>query len=97
LRRRDAYHPYAVRAPNANAFAERWVCTVRQACLNKLLIFTEAHLQRVWREYVTYYNQARPYQGLAQRLPRLVPKAEGPVRCRAVLGGIVHDYYREVA
>jgi putative transposase len=67
--------------------------------LNKLLIFTEAHLQRVLREYMPYYNQARPHQGLAQQLPlpRLIPKAEGSVRCRAVLGGIVHDYYREVA
>jgi transposase InsO family protein len=88
-----------VRAPNANACAERWVRTVRQECLDKLLILNQAHLRRVLREYQTYYNQARPHQGLAQEspLPRLAPKAEGPVCCRAVLGGILHDYYRAAA
>jgi putative transposase len=87
------------RAPNANAYAERWGRTVRQECLDKFLIFSEVHLRRVLREYQTYYNQARPHQGLAQQapLPRLVPSAEGRVRCRAVLGGILHDYYREAA
>jgi putative transposase len=88
-----------VRAPNATAFAERWVRTVRHECLNKLLIVTESHLRRVLGEYVTYYNQARPHQGLAQHMPvpRLVSNVKGPVRCPAVLAGIVHDYYREAA
>src|SRR5262249_38726227 len=53
-----------VRAPNANAYAERWVRTVRNECLDKLLIFNEPHLRRVLREYVTYYNSARPHQAL---------------------------------
>jgi putative transposase len=88
-----------VRAPNANAFAERWVRTVRHECLNKLLIVIESHLRRVLCEYVTYYNQARPHPGLAQQMPvpRSMSNAKGLVRCRAVLGGIVHDYYREAA
>jgi putative transposase len=55
------------RAPNANAFAERWVRTVRQECLDKLLIFNEDHLQRVVREYIAHYNQKRPHQGIGQQ------------------------------
>jgi transposase InsO family protein len=88
-----------VRAPNANAFAERWVRTVRNECLDKLLIFNEAHLRRVLREYLTYYNSARPHQGLVQQspIPRIIPTADGPVHCRDVLGGIVHDYFRYAA
>jgi len=59
--------PY--RAPNANAFAERWVRTVRAECLNKILIVNQAHLRRVLREYIDYYNTARPHQGLDQQSP----------------------------
>ena len=89
--------PY--RAPNANAFAERWVRTVRNECLNKLLIINQVHLRRVMRDYVEFFNTARPHQGLEQQIP--VPKANGqghgPVRCRNILGGIIHDYYRDAA
>ena len=98
-----AEHIHVIRtpfhAPNANAYAERWVRTVRQECLDQLLIVNESHLQRVLREYLVYYNAARPHQGLAQQspIPRIVPTASGPVRCRNVLGGILHDYYRDAA
>ena len=87
------------RAPNANAVAERWVRTVRNECLDKLLIFNEAHLRRVLREYIAYYNGARPHQALAQQtpVPRTVSTADGPLRCRPVLGGIQDDYYRDAA
>jgi putative transposase len=88
-----------VRAPNANCFAERWIRSVREECLDKLLIFNENHLYRVMRDYITYYNTARPHQGLEQRLPipPSTPAARGPIQCRKVLGGIIHDYYREAA
>lgn len=84
------------RAPNANAYAERWVRTVRQECLNKLFILDDAHLQRVLREYIAYYNARRPHQGLAQRspVPGPPPARTGVVCCRPVLGGIIHDYDR---
>jgi putative transposase len=86
-------------APNANAFAERWVCTVREECLDHLLIFGERHLLRVLKEYIAYYIQARPHQGLQQQTP--IPYApclpEGVIHRRAVLGGLIHDYYREAA
>src|SRR5215510_3729307 len=59
--------PY--RAPNANAYAERWVRSVREECLDHLLIINERHLEHVLREYCQYYNQARPHQALDQQLP----------------------------
>jgi putative transposase len=69
---------------------------VREECLDKLLILNEDHLRRVMRNYVDYYNSARPHQGIEQRCP--VPKpgsaTEGVIRCGNVLG-IIHDYYRE--
>jgi putative transposase len=83
--------PY--RAPNANAFAERWVRTVREECLNQLLIFNETHLRRVLKEYVDYYNHARPHQGLNQQIP-IQPSVilSGAVRCRNVLGGLTYGW-----
>jgi transposase InsO family protein len=89
--------PY--RAPNANAYAERWVRSVRTECLDHLLIAGEAHLRRVLTEYVAFYNQARPHQGIEQRCPVALPPPvrDGPVRRRDRLGGLLHDYYREAA
>ena len=84
-----------IQAPNANAFAERWARTVRQECLDHLLIFNEAHLRRVLQAFVDYYNTARPHQGLAQQtpLPHHQPTGTGPIQRREVLG-IINDYYR---
>jgi len=89
--------PY--RTPVANAFAERWVRSVREECLDKLLVFGETHLRRVLLEYTTYFNCARPHQGLEQRCPIPItrPVKTGPVKCRDVLGGVIHDYHREAA
>ena len=84
------------RAPNANAYAERWVRTVREECLDHLLILNEAHLQRALGEYIGYYNQTRPDQGIGQQTP--IPyqrsKDAGIIQSRKVLGGILNDYYR---
>jgi putative transposase len=87
--------PY--QAPNANAFAERWIRTDREECLDHILILNEAHLRNVLREYVEdYYNVARPHQGIGQGipLPRGQPIQSGAVQKRQVLGGIIHDYNR---
>ncbi len=89
-----------VRAPNANAFAERWVRSVREECLDKILIVSERHLHRVLTEYVSYYNHARPHQGIDQLCPvPLIPSVakDGPIQRRDILGGVVHDYYRRAA
>ena len=89
--------PY--RAPRVNAHAERWVRSAREECLDHLLIAGEGHLRRVLDAYVDHYNQARPHQGLSQRCP--VPMHDqqpiGAVRRRDVLGGLVHEYYRDAA
>ena len=87
------------RAPNANAIAERWIRSVRAECLDQLLILNEVHRRRVLTEYIDYYNRARPHQGLQQQAP--IPFQRGPdhgsVHCRDVLGGIIHDYWRQAA
>ncbi len=87
------------RSPTANAFAERWIRSVREECLDHVLIVGERHLHRVLKEYAAYFNHARPHQGIGQQIPAGDKRSigEGPVRCRDVLGGIIHDYYREAA
>ena len=85
-------------APNANAFAERWVRSVRDECLDHILILNALHLKRVLLEYIDeYYNIARPHQGIGQRIP--IPnksqKNAGPVQRRKILGGIINHYYRD--
>ena len=86
-----------VRAPNANAYAERWVRTVRADCLDHLLIFGRRHLERVLRVYVRHYNGHRPHRALGLTPPdRLVeaPTAARPVDLRRqdLLGGLIHEY-----
>jgi len=94
-----------VQAPNANAYAERWVRTVREECLDWLLSWGRRHLERVLDEYVRHYNDQRPHRGLALRPPRMVnsepnPSAvpvAAPARRRDRFGGLIHEYYRVAA
>ena len=90
-----------VRAPRANAFAERWVGTARRECLDHILIFGPRHLDRVLGSYVEHYNQVRPHRGLELQPPDPGPRAEaGPgmkVCRRDVLGGLIHEYQRSAA
>lgn len=85
-----------VRAPRANAFAERWVRTARQECLDLLLVVSRRHLEHVLRAYVRHYNEARPHRGLGLGTPigRPEPNVEGVIRRLDILGGIVHEYER---
>lgn len=87
-------------ASDANSYAERWVRTARNECLDHILVVNERHLVSVMCEFEAYYNERRPHQGIEQRTP-IVPvssgPSDGPVRCRDVLGGIIHDYYRLAA
>lgn len=89
-----------IRAPQANAYCERFLGSVRRECLDHLLILHEQQLYRVLQAYVTYFNQARPHQGLKQRIPDLADatfpaKARaGPILAVPVLGGLHHDYRR---
>ena len=88
-----------VQAPNANAFAERWIRSVREECLDRILILGERHLCRVLTAYVDYYNHARPHQGIDQCCPVPLQNLgrDGPIERRDILGGVLHDYYRRAA
>jgi putative transposase len=86
------------RSPKANAVAERVIRTLRQECLDHVLVLGERHLERVLAEYVHYYNTDRPYRSL--RLMPPLPAARDPctpsgtVIARPVLGGLHHAYGR---
>jgi putative transposase len=87
-------------APNANAFAERWVRTVREELLDHLPILSGAHLRSVLRDYVKFYNTRRPHQGLTAHSPpqsTSEPLQQGAIVRSDLLGGIVHDYHRAAA
>jgi transposase InsO family protein len=90
-----------VRAPRANAVAERVIGTLRRECLDYLVPVDERHLRTILTEYVAYYNRDRPHQPLRMETPRPQgrPRA-GPipsVRGRPVLGGLHHAYERAAA
>src|SRR5262245_5761920 len=91
---RVAHTPY--HAPNANAYAERFVRSIKEECLDRLVILGEAHLRRALREFATHYHQERNHQGLHDRLIAPAPSGlpNGAIRCRPRLGGLLHYYYR---
>jgi putative transposase len=92
-----------VRAPQANAIAERFVRTVRTECLDWLLILNRRHLERVQRVYVEHYNTHRPHRALNLQppQPRKPPPTPiptvGEVRRRDRLGGLIHEDNRTAA
>jgi putative transposase len=86
-------------APRANAYAERWVRTVRRECLDRLLIYTPRHLLGVLGEFVVHYNEHRPHQNRDQRPPQateagpaVVDLASARVRRRKILNGLISEY-----
>jgi putative transposase len=90
-----------VQAPNANAYAERWVRTVRTECLDWLLIVGCGHLEQVLRIYVRHYNEHRPHRALGLKPPnphaalaRVGDPRRGRVRRRDLLDGLVREYQR---
>src|SRR6266508_1053774 len=86
-----------IRAPNANAFAERWVGTLRRECLDRILIINRRHLDRVLRHYVDHFNRHRPHRSLSLQPPetRLATAFRAPtlrIDRREVLGGLINEY-----
>jgi hypothetical protein len=99
LRRRRG-RPHPIRAPRANAFAERFVGTLRREFLDRTLIFGRHHLERVLKSYIAHYNGHRPHRSLDMNPP--APRSPSPacdappgsVIRRDVLGGLIHEYER---
>jgi transposase InsO family protein len=86
------------RSPRANAFAERWVRTVRSEGTDRMLIFEERHLRTVLTEYAAHYNRRRPHRSLDLRAPAagadVVRLPVGRIHRRQVLGGLINEYER---
>src|SRR5947207_1236480 len=86
-----------VRAPRANAIAERWIASARRECLDRMLVIGEQHLRLVVSEYVDHYNSHRPYRTLLQNPP--AGRAHRPAEATGMrvvrrdrLGGLIHEY-----
>ena len=89
-----------VRTPNCNAFAERFVRSVKSECLDRMILFGERSLRRVLNEYIAHYHTERNHQGLGNRLLDPIYAAgstDEPIQHRERLGGILNFYYREAA
>jgi putative transposase len=92
-----------VQAPNANAYAERWIRTVRAECLDWLLIIGRGHLEQVLRVYVEHDNAHRPHRALGLKPPdppagpAAMSEDQGHVHRRDRLGGLLHEYHRQQA
>ena len=86
--------PYC--APNCNAYAERFVRSIKEECLNRLVVLGESHLRRTLVAFVEHYHRERNHQGLHDRLITPPPDSapRGTIRCRPRLGGLLRYYYR---
>jgi transposase InsO family protein len=89
------------RSPNLNAYAERWVRSIKEECLSRLILFGEAALRHALKEYVTHYHHERNHQGKGNVLlfPAVSQDTEraGPIRYRERHGGLFKYYEREAA
>jgi transposase InsO family protein len=87
--------PIAARSPWQNAFAERVIGSIRRECADHLIAFGEAHLRRILRGYVTYYNDLRTHLSLAKDAPSRRPVQHyGRIIRLPILGGLHHQYVR---
>src|SRR6195256_996491 len=87
-------------SPNLNAYAERWVRSVKEECLSKVILFGERSLRRALSDYVDHFHAERNHQGKGNVL--LFPRGanicrDRPVQCRERLGGLLRYYHREAA
>jgi putative transposase len=93
--------PLPPRSPNLNAYAERWVRSIKEECLSRLILFGEASLRQALTQYVEHFHHERNYQGKGNVVlfPTVHPGSEraGPIQCRKRLGGLLKFYDREAA
>ena len=90
------------RSPNLNSYAERWVRSVKEECLSKLILFGESSLRRALQQFVVHYHEERNHQGKQNTI--LFPawrerarKKKGAIHCRERLGGLLKYYERRAA
>ena len=88
------------RSPNLNAYAERFVRSIKEECLSHMIFFGEQSLRRATREFAAHYHEERNHQGIGNRL--ITPKRHvgtfgKPVRCSERLGGLLRFYHRTAA
>ena len=89
-----------VRTPNCNAFAEWFVRSVKEECLDRMILYGEASLRRALREFDSHYRSERNHQGVGNQLiePSAMSRSTNdPIKCRERLGGMLNFYYREAA
>ena len=86
-------------SPNLNAFAERFVESAKSECMERMVLFGEAHLRAAVRSFIAHYHEERPHQGLNNELiaPATTVIGTGPITCRQRLGGLLKFYDREAA
>jgi hypothetical protein len=94
--------PLPARSPNLNAFSERWVKSVKDDCLSKLILFGETSLRRALREYLVHYHAERNHQGkdnvlLFPTVTKAMNHVDGSVGCKERLGGLLRYYHWEAA
>jgi putative transposase len=93
--------PLPPQSPNLNAYAERWVRSVKAEALSRMILFGEASLRHVLNEYVDHYHHERNHQGKGNVLlfPSSSPagRDDGPMQCRERLGGLLKYYHRDAA
>jgi transposase InsO family protein len=93
--------PLPPRSPNLNAYAERWVRSVKEECLSRFILFSEHSLSHILKEYVAHYHQERPHQGKGNVVLLSAPDQDsarqGSIQCRQRLGGLLKYYARDAA
>ena len=88
------------RSPNLNAHAERFVRTIKESCLERMILFGEGSLRKAVHEFVVHYHCERNHQGLGNRLiieDEPYASSMGEIQCRERLGGMLNYYYRQAA
>ncbi len=100
--------PVGPRAPNLNAYIERWIQSLKQEALDHFMVFGEAHFNYIVSQYVDYYHECHPHQGIGNVLlpkprgeseeePDVVPMNLATVKCESRLGGLLKHYYHDAA
>jgi transposase InsO family protein len=88
------------RSPDRNAYAERFVRSIKEECLDRMILFGEKMLRQAVQQFVAHYHAERNHQGLDNRIiapDASVGRRDGPIECRERLGGLLKYYHRRAA